>query len=63
MIGANKDKAKRLRLERALKEAAGAWKDEDHPELVETGTYEWVREIREETERRIQPKEVYHVES
>jgi hypothetical protein len=39
----------------ALREAAGAWKDEDHPELSQ-GAYAWVRKIRSldavhETER------------
>lgn len=39
---------KRTQLLRAIQEAAGVWKDEDHPELVEKGTYQWVREQREE---------------
>jgi hypothetical protein len=39
---------KRARLQRALEKAAGSWKDEDHPDLNEKGTYQWVRELREE---------------
>ncbi len=37
---------RRIRLERALDGAAGAWKDEDHPELAEAGTEQWVRDLR-----------------
>lgn len=44
---------KRLRLQRALDRAAGVWKDEDHPELVERGTYHWVRETREGANERL----------
>jgi len=40
----------RLRQVEALKAAAGAWKDKDHPELKE-GAAIWVRELREENER------------
>jgi len=43
---------KRIRLQRALDKAAGAWKDNDHPELKEKGTYRWVRDLREEAEQR-----------
>lgn len=35
----------------ALKAAAGAWKDKDHPELKH-GSAAWVRKLRQETERR-----------
>jgi Arc/MetJ-type ribon-helix-helix transcriptional regulator len=42
----------RLRQIEALKSAAGAWKDKDHPEL-EQGAVNWVRSLREENERRI----------
>jgi len=35
----------------ALKAAAGAWKDEDHPELKQ-GSAKWVRKLRLESERR-----------
>ncbi len=43
---------KRIHLQRALERAAGAWKDEDHPELEKKGTYKWVRDFREESEKR-----------
>lgn len=46
-MGAKRKELKRIRLLKAIKEAAGAWKDEDHLELVEKGTYQWVRELRE----------------
>ena len=35
----------------ALKAAAGAWKDKDHPEL-KGGSAAWVRKLRKETEAR-----------
>ncbi len=35
----------------ALHQAAGAWKDEDHPELA-TGSEAWVRQMREESGKR-----------
>jgi hypothetical protein len=35
----------------ALKAAAGAWKDKDHPEL-KRGSAVWVRKLRKESERR-----------
>jgi Arc/MetJ-type ribon-helix-helix transcriptional regulator len=41
----------RLRQIEALKAAAGAWKDEDHPELKQ-GSVKWVRKLRQESERR-----------
>jgi len=41
----------RLRQVEALKAAAGAWKDKDHPELKQ-GAAKWVRKLRQETERR-----------
>ena len=43
---------KRIKLQRALERAAGAWKDENHLELKERGTYQWVRDLREEAEDR-----------
>jgi len=36
-----------------LKSDEPAWKDEDHPELVELGTQGWVRALREESDQRI----------
>lgn len=35
----------------ALKGAAGAWKDKEHPELKQ-GSAQWVRKLRRESERR-----------
>lgn len=40
----------------ALREAAGAWKDEDHPELKD-GAEAWVRKMRAESEVRFQELE------
>jgi len=37
----------------ALKAAAGAWKDKDHPELKQ-GSAQWVRKLRHESEKRFQ---------
>jgi len=31
-----------------------AWKDEDHPDLVELGTAGWVRSLRQESEKRLE---------
>jgi Arc/MetJ-type ribon-helix-helix transcriptional regulator len=41
----------RLRQVEALKAAAGAWKDKDHPELKQ-GAARWVQKLRQENERR-----------
>jgi hypothetical protein len=41
----------RLRQIAALKAAAGAWKDKDHPELKQ-GSAKWVQKLRQENERR-----------
>jgi len=41
----------RLRQVAALKAAAGAWKDKDHPELKQ-GSAKWVRKLRQESELR-----------
>ena len=49
---AEKELVRRRQIE-ALKGAAGAWKDSDHPEL-EGGSETWVRELRREGERRSQ---------
>lgn len=45
---------KRIRLQRALDKAAGLWKDEDHPDIKEKGTYGWVREMREKSGKRLE---------
>jgi hypothetical protein len=40
----------------ALREAAGSWKDERHPELAEGGDA-FVREMREKSIRRLEPSD------
>ncbi len=47
MVEATRKELKRIQLLQALQEAAGSWKDEEHPELKEKGTYQWVRDQRE----------------
>jgi len=42
----------RLNFLKAVKETAGAWKDEDHPELKK-GVDNWVRSLRKEDEKRL----------
>lgn len=42
---------RRLRLLKALKRAAGSWKDEDHPEL-KNGAAAWIEQLRQEDEER-----------
>jgi hypothetical protein len=42
----------RLRQIEALKDAAGAWKDGDHPELKQ-GAARWVKKLRQESEHRL----------
>jgi len=48
---AAQEKLMRYRQIEALKAAAGAWKDKDHPEL-RGGSAPWVRKLRQESERR-----------
>ena len=43
----------RLRQLKALDAVAGAWKDNDHPEL-KRGAAKWVKKTRQETEHRFQ---------
>ncbi|MFW6118631.1 MAG: hypothetical protein ACOC6R_03970 [Chloroflexota bacterium] len=52
VVEATRKELKRVQFLQALQEAAGSWKDENHPELVEKGTYQWVREQREAEEKR-----------
>jgi hypothetical protein len=52
VVEATRKELKRIRLQEALEKTAGAWKDEDHPEIKEKGTYRWVRDLREEAEER-----------
>ena len=47
VVEATRKELKRIQFLEALREAAGSWKDEEHPELKERGTYQWVREQRE----------------
>ena len=49
---AAQEKLMRFRQIAALKAAAGAWKDEDHPELKQ-GSAKWVRKMRQESDRRL----------
>jgi metal-responsive CopG/Arc/MetJ family transcriptional regulator len=48
-----REEIQRRRQRSALKKAAGAWKDEDHPELKH-GAATWVRRMRAESESRFQ---------
>ncbi|HEY6393050.1 MAG TPA: hypothetical protein VIX89_17345 [Bryobacteraceae bacterium] len=43
----------RLRQLKALKAAAGSWKDKDHPEL-KSGAAKWVAKLRSQDEKRFQ---------
>jgi len=52
VVEATRKELKRIQLLQALQEAAGSWKDEEHPELREKGTYQWVRNQREIEDRR-----------
>ena len=52
---ATKKELKRIKLERVLEKAAGVWHDEDHPDLQVKGTYRWLRELRQEEDKRIKP--------
>jgi Arc/MetJ-type ribon-helix-helix transcriptional regulator len=47
---AEKELMRRRQIE-ALRAAAGAWKDKDHPELKQ-GSARWVHKIRQDAERR-----------
>ena len=46
-------KALIARQKEALRQAAGAWKDKDHPKL-KAGSAAWVKELRRESETRFQ---------
>jgi hypothetical protein len=48
-----RDEVQRLSQRRALKAAAGAWKDNDHPELKH-GAAAWVEQMRNESKTRLQ---------
>jgi metal-responsive CopG/Arc/MetJ family transcriptional regulator len=51
IVTAATDEVRRRRQFQALEEAAGSWKDTDHPEL-KTGVVKWVKKVRKESERR-----------
>jgi hypothetical protein len=48
-----RDEIQRLSQQSALTAAAGAWKDENHPEL-KRGATAWVQRMRNESNRRFQ---------
>jgi len=52
VVEATRKELKRIQFLQTLQEVAGSWKDEEHPELVEKGTYQWVRDQREMEDRR-----------
>jgi hypothetical protein len=43
----------RLRQIKALENAAGAWKDKDHPDLKQ-GAAKWVKKLRQEYDQRLE---------
>lgn len=48
------EKLERLRLDHALEKAAGAWTDENHPELTSpTAVKRYLRRLRSQTARRL----------
>lgn len=53
VVEAARKELKRIQFLQALQETAGSWKDEEHPELVKKGTYRWVRERRDEENKRL----------
>ena len=56
---AAKKEIQRLNFLKAVKETAGAWKDENHPELSSIkDIHKYVRKIREESTQRF--KRIYH---
>ena len=51
LVSAARTEVKRLRLLKALQDASGSWKDEDHPEL-QNGAALWVSQLRWEDNNR-----------
>lgn len=48
------EKLQQLRTIKAIDNAAGAWKDEDHPELAgKGGNKKWIEALRKESDRKI----------
>jgi hypothetical protein len=52
-----REEIQRRQQREALRDAAGAWKDKEHPEL-KAGVAVWVRKLRRESEARF--KEIEH---
>ncbi len=52
VVEATRKELKKIQFLEALREAAGSWKDENHPEFKEKGAYQWVRDQREMENRR-----------
>ena len=57
-----RDEIMRRQQRLALQASAGAWKDEDHPEL-KGGSAAWVRQMRSESERRFEQIQQQHRDS
>ena len=54
IVEATEEKLGKLRFSMALDKAAGAWKDENHPDLKTQGDInQYLREIRESTNQRL----------
>lgn len=54
IVKATQEKLERIKLEKALKEAASSWSDELHPELkTQDDINKWVRELRQENPERL----------
>ena len=50
-----KERLQQLRIIKAIDKAAGAWKNEDHPELAgRNGTKKWIKNLREESGRQME---------
>lgn len=54
LVEAAWEKLERMKLAKALKQAAGAWSSEAHPELqTQDDVNEWVRSLRQEDKHRL----------
>ena len=53
---------KRRRLLEFLRSPKPAWSDEDHPELVEKGTADWVKEMRQQADAHSRARMAGHEE-
>lgn len=64
IVKATQEKLERLKLEKALKEAASSWSAELHPELeTQEDINKWVRELRQENPDRLKGLESDDVSS